>query len=140
MSFREKSACVSFVLLLLMSSVYFWLVIRMVNGRLDPGSVLWIAHDVLVAFVVLQIVLHAIIVIAAPREARTPKDERERLIELKATRIAFFVLVIGALASLWASHFPGLGFRAMGHGVVSAILIAWLVKLGGQILFYRRGV
>lgn len=140
MSFREKSTWISFVLLLMIAGVYSWVVVRMVNGQLEPNRVLGIAHDVLIAFVVLQIVLHGIVVLQAPREARTPKDERERLIELKATRIAFFVLVLGGLASIWMYHVPGFGSRAMGHGIISALLIAWLVKLGGQIIYYRRGV
>src|SRR5690606_29101586 len=104
MSFREKSAWVSFILLLLMTAVWAWAVLQSANGQLEPRSMLHIAHDVLVAFLALQILLHAVIFLQAPRDARTPKDERERLIELKATRIAFFVLIVGALVSIWISH------------------------------------
>ena len=140
MSFREKSAWISFVLLLVMAGIWAWTVVQMANGQLEPRRMLWIAHDVLLAFVVLQIVLHGVIFLQAPRDARTPKDERERLIELRATRIAFYVLVVGALLSIWISHVPGIGDRGMGHGIISSVLLAWLVKLGGEIIYYRRGV
>jgi len=40
------------------------------------------------ALIVAEVALHLFIAKRSPKEARTPKDERERLIELKATRIA----------------------------------------------------
>ena len=56
-------------------------------------------------FVVLEIVLHVAIAVQSPRDARAPKDERETLIDLKATRTAFYVLFGGALLSIFTMHF-----------------------------------
>ena len=44
------------------------------------------------------------VAIQSPREARTPKDERERLIDMKAARLAFPVLLVGAFAAIGALH------------------------------------
>ena len=56
-------------------------------------------------FVVLEIVVHIAIAIQSPRDAQAPIDEREDLIDLKATRTAFYVLFGGALLSIFTMHF-----------------------------------
>ena len=53
---------------------------------------------------VLEVAVHAVLAARAPREARTPRDEREQLIEMRATRLAFHVLLIGALAGVATIH------------------------------------
>ncbi|MEO8465545.1 MAG: hypothetical protein ABI640_09415 [Gammaproteobacteria bacterium] len=88
MSFREKSAWISFTCLLL------------------------------------QIVLHPIVVVQASKDARTPKDEGERLIELRAARVGFHAH--GQSVTLLAS----VGF---------AVLIARLMQLGTEVTIYGRG-
>src|SRR5690606_12526560 len=60
MSFREKSAWISFALLLVLTGIWAWTVVQMATGQLEPSRMLWIAHDVMVAFIVLQILLHGI--------------------------------------------------------------------------------
>ena len=41
------------------------------------------------AFVILEIVLRVAMAIQSPRDARAPRDEREDLIDMRATRVAF---------------------------------------------------
>jgi hypothetical protein len=135
MSFREKSTWVSFVLLLALSTAYFWNFLLMLADR--PHS------DVLFPFLVLgfvigQIILQAVIAAQSPREARAPKDEREQLIDLKATRVAFFVLMLGAFSSVGAMHFRVSRFE-MGNFTLLAIVFAELTVLGTRLLLYRRG-
>jgi len=74
----------------------------------------------------------------APKDARTPKDERERFIELRAARIGFYTLVVGELIAMALFHLHGRAFILMST-VLLAIFIAWLVKLGTEIVLYRRG-
>ena len=75
--------------------------------------------------------------LSPPGEARTPKDERERLIELRATRVAFPVLLFGTFAAIGILHFPP-GKWVMAHAVLLAIVVAELVKFGAQVVCYRR--
>jgi hypothetical protein len=89
-------------------------------------------------FALLQAVLHAVIAVRAPHEARTPKDERERLIELKAARVGFYAVVIGEVLALGSVHVHG-SFRLTTSLVMIAVLLGWLIKLGSEISFYRRG-
>ena len=140
MSFREKSAWVSFVCLLLLT-------IGVVHAQHfhshdaqghDVVNPLNLALAFFVGFIVLQVVLHVVIAAQAPKEARTPKDERERYIELRAARIGFYSLVVGELGAMGAFHAHGRPGILM-WSVLLAIFIAWLIKLGSEIVFYRRG-
>ena len=91
------------------------------------------------AFVLLEIVLHLIAVMQSPKEAQAPKDEREQLIQLKATNVAFWVLVAGALACVGMLHVTRNAWQITQH-VLLAVVVAALVKSGVQILYFRRGV
>ena len=139
MSFREKSAWISFVSILMVFGAYFWNVIRVLGGHVQYRAVFNVEVGLLVAFILLEVVLHIVLVMQAPNEARAPRDEREQLIEMKSTRVAFQVLVIGALAGVGAMHLTASAW-AMAHGVLLAVVVAELVKFGGQIFYFRRGV
>jgi len=139
MSFREKSAWISFVTILLVFGAYFWNVRQVLAGQVEYGAAFKVEVGLLVAFFLIEIVLHIAIAVQAPNEARAPRDEREQLIEMRATRVAFQVLVVGALAAMGMMHLTR-SVWAMGQHVLLAVVVAELVRFGGQILYYRRGV
>ena len=60
----------------------------------------------------------------------------------KATRIAFFVLLAGALPSIGTIHLrlrdPRDGTWLMAYCVLFSLFVAGLVKFGSQIVLYRR--
>jgi hypothetical protein len=138
-SFREKSAWISFVSILLVTGAYFWTVSREYARQIAPQTAFKVQVGLLVGFVVVEIVLHIAIAMQAPSEARAPRDERERLIEMRATRVAFQVLVVGALACVGLMHVTNSG-RAIAQHLLLAVMVAELVRFGGQILYFRRGV
>jgi hypothetical protein len=137
MSFREKSAWVSLILIVLVFGPYFWLVGRTFAGmgHVHAGT----QFALITLFVILEIVVHIAIAIQSPRDARAPKDEREILIDLRATRVAFYVLFGGALMSIFTMHFR-VTVWILSQFVLFSIVIAELVKFASQILFYRRGI
>ena len=140
MSFREKSAWVSFACLLLFTLGVFHsqhVHTHDAQGN-DLITPLHLALAIFVGFIVLQVVLHVIIAVQSPKDARTPKDERERFIELRAARIGFYAIVVGELIAMGAYHAHG-RINTMMWSVLFAILVAWLIKLGSEIVFYRRG-
>jgi hypothetical protein len=139
MSFREKSAWISFVLILVIFGAYFWNVSGVSAGEFDYETGVRIQVGLVVAFVLLQIVLHIALAMQAPNEARAPRDERERLIDMRATRVAFHVLVVGALAVVGLMHMTR-SVWVMGQHLLLAIVAAQLVRFGCQIVYYRRGV
>ncbi len=139
MSFREKSAWISFVTILVVFGVYFWNVAGVFRGDVEPHRGFAIQVGLLVAFIVIQLVARVIVALQAPNEARAPKDERERMIEMRATTVAFPVLVVGGLFSIGLIHVTRSTVVIAQH-VLLAITVAYLVKSGLQILYYRRGV
>jgi len=137
MSFREKSAWISFVSILLVFGIYFVSVNHELGGRVEFSAAYRVTVGLILAFVLLEIVLHVAVAIQAPGEALAPRDERERLIEMRATSVAFQVLVIGALVSSGLMYVTNNAWT-LGQHVLLAVAVAELVKFGGQIVFYRR--
>ena len=142
LSFREKSAWISLASLLIAFGIYFWDFARILAGHEPLAPMVPLFFSLLAALIIAEVVLHLLIAFRSPKDARTPKDERERLIELKATRIAFFVLLAGALLSIWTMHLrledPRDGTWLMAHCVLFSLVAAGLVKFGSQIVLYRR--
>lgn len=136
MSFREKSAWISAVLITLFLALFFAPVL---SGHLRGVNSMHHFLLGVVAFVALEIVLHAVIAIRSPRDARAPKDERERLIALKASRIGYYVLLVGTLSSIFSIHLGAHAHQIAGYAFLS-ILISELVRFVSIIVFHRRGV
>jgi hypothetical protein len=140
MAFREKLAWISVVTMTLVYGWYFWTVYPLATA--GQGSALHYAallQGTIIAVVVLQIVLTVAVAIFSPREARTPEDEREKLITLKGTRAAYFVLVTGALLVSVYGIFFGTNGTLLGNGALFAVVAANLVKDLTQIVHYRVG-
>ena len=137
MSFREKSAWISFVLLLVVFGSYFgrlaWVLATGRGGR----GLFHFFLALVVALVILEIVLHIVAAKGSPHDARLPKDERERLITMRATQVAFPVLVAGGLASIALIHLY-VSAWLIAHAMLGAIAVAELVKFGTEIVLYRR--
>jgi hypothetical protein len=138
MSFREKSAWVSLVSFAAVLVLFAWNAALVLGGRRSwpPGLELLLLAVVIVVSAGLQIA----IAIRSPAEARTPKDERERLIALKSTRPAFFVLLVSALLSVGTVHLPlhGLHLKVMMIAIMLSIALAGIVKFATEVLLYRR--
>jgi len=137
MSFREESAWISFVSIALVFFTYFAKVVVVRAGR-RSGDSFHVFLVLLVALVVLEVVLHVAIARQSPRAARTPKDERERLIDMKATRLAFPVLLVGAFAAMGTMHLDA-GRWVMAHVLLVGVVLAELTRFGAQIVYHRRG-
>jgi 4-hydroxybenzoate polyprenyltransferase len=135
MSFREKSAWISAVLITLFLAMFLAPVL---GGHRGVQSMHYFLLAV-VTFVALEIILHAVIAIRSPRDARAPKDERERLIALKANRIAYYVLLIGTFCSIFSIHLGAHAHEIVGYAFMT-IVISELVRFVSQIIFHRRGV
>jgi hypothetical protein len=66
-------------------------------------------------------------------------DERDKLIELRATRIAYFILIFGvflSIGSVLISTTP----LITAHIVLFFFILAEVVKFITQLVYYRKGV
>ena len=77
--------------------------------------------------------------IRSQQDAKTPVDERERQIHLRATQPAYFVLLVSAFLTIGTVH---MGFNTwqFAHCILLIIWIAELLRYGVRLFYYRRAV
>ena len=136
MSFREKSAWISFITLFVVSAVYFGQTVLHEMGMddHDTPTVFFLSFT---ALIISEVGLHLWIRRQSPDDAKTPRDEREQLIDLRATRVAFFVLLAGAMTLIFTMHLH-LNRWQLIQMTLFAVVVAELAKFASQIVFYRR--
>jgi hypothetical protein len=132
MSFREKSAWISLISMTAIYGYYFWSVVHS-RPHAGFGGLL----GTIIALVFVQTILTIAVAIFAPREAKAPRDERERLIELKATRFAYAGLATSvACACFFAAFNPPILFNT--NALLFILVVAEIMRSGCQIVQYRR--
>lgn len=143
MSFREKSAWACLVTTGVVYLPYFAYIGQLIaQGQLRLPLLVVAFVGAVIAQVVLMIVYQSVI---ALRTRQEPKDERDRAIELVATRNAHWVLVV----ALWLLV-PGGTMLTPVFPVLSSVLVigqlgllcfvlSELVNYGTQVYAYRTG-
>jgi hypothetical protein len=114
---------------------YFWSVFHTGPhpGAFRIGGLL----ETIVALVAVQVVLYIAVAVVAPKEAKAPRDEREKLIDLKATRTAYSGLATSvALACLFGAFDPPIIFNT--NALLFVLVTAELLRSSCQIIQYRR--
>jgi uncharacterized membrane protein YfcA len=137
MSFREKTAWISLVSLLLVFGIYFTAVGLAMAGHLESSQTFSWFLQLLLAFVVLQVVLRVVVARRAPLDAKVPADEREQLIGLKGDRVAGYLLAVGVFAAIFTLHL-GAGRVELAHAVLLAFAVSQLAKHAAVIALHRR--
>ncbi len=102
MSFKEKSIWVSLIVTIIIFGFYFvfaFTTIKNNSAEAARTSLLGIFIGTIILITVIQIILHIVLAITFRNEAVKGEDEREKLIELRATRISYFFLVAGVWIS-----------------------------------------
>src|SRR5258706_7408198 len=127
MSFREKIAWISIVSISGIYGVYFWSV-----GLHGAGARLGGLLGTTIALIVVQVVLTIVVAVFSPKEAQAPRDEREKLIELRATRVAYAGLATSvALACFFGAFDPPIIFNT--NSLLFLLVTAEVMRSGCQI-------
>lgn len=138
MSFREKTAWVTLCAIVFVSILY-WL---HVPSLLEPHPGRWVMHAMglsLASYIVIELIASLVLRLRNPQDARTPIDERERLIDLKALRIAYYVLATGSVVGVFVTlHLVGGGEVAVAMSVFMAFVLSQIVKHAARIVYFRR--
>jgi hypothetical protein len=113
---------------------YFVTVLPTDAANVMPHQVALFAVAV-VMLVILQIAGHIVI---AVMDRRTETDERDRLIGLKGTRNAGYVLATGVFFALCAAIVTEGNF-VFTHLLLAFWVLAQLVEIGSQLFLYKRG-
>jgi hypothetical protein len=147
-SYQEKRAIVSLITTLVISPLYFWVVSQRFPTA-DAyskevfefwGTVILILVPVsAVANVIIFVVFSVINTVATNEEEPLIVDERDQLIELRATRNAMLVFIIGFFFAigLLAFNLPPSGMFII---LILAGMFASMASDISQLYYYRRGV
>lgn len=134
LSFQEKSLWLMFATLIAGFGFYFVTVLPADAANVTPQQM--VLFGVAVAMlVVLQIAGHVVI---ALMDRRAQTDERDRLIGLKGTRNAAYVLATGVFLALCTALVTDGNF-VFTHVLLGSWVTAQLVEIGSQLVLYRRG-
>lgn len=144
MSFREKTAWITLVTILVCFGGYYAVIL---SGLVPQTS--WQAfHLGLVAIVGLaglQVFLTLVAMRVTPRDSRSANDERELMIHARSHVIGYYVLMIGMAATLVVTHLRlpsdsaiDVIVRIVNIGVAVMVLAALSVAIA-QIVMFRRG-
>jgi hypothetical protein len=134
LSFQEKSLWFMFVSLVAAFGFYFTMVLLTATLDVMPHQVMVFVLAVGL-LVIMQIVGHIVIAIV---DRHSATDERDRLIGLKSTRNAAYVLATGVFLALCAALVMQGNFVFM-HVLLGAWVLAQLVEIASQLYLYRRG-
>lgn len=135
MSFREKTAWISLISTLGIYGHYFWRAAR--TGAWSSFHVSGLLGTI-IAMAVVQAALTTGVAILAPKEARAPRDEREKMIELQAARFAYAAMATSvACACAFAAFEPPIVFNT--NTLLFILVACETLRSGCQVVQYRRG-
>ena len=140
MSFRNKSALVTIVALLIASAVY---VVSLVSAAGGKPLVDVAYQPYLIGFVIVLVIVSVVgqiaVAVRSPKEATAPRDERERLITWRAGSVSAYVLEVGAFLAI-ALAMAQVDWFWIANTVLALWVLAEIVDGGVQLSLSRRGV
>lgn len=150
LSFQEKSIAGSLIITIALFGWYFLQVFNVLTSDSSEAAAVlpMVLVGVVVAVVLVEIVYHVVIALASRPDDH---DERDRLIEARATRISYFVLVTGCITTIGHTllnvYFePDVTDRLLVNPIMTAnyillsFILAEIVGFGMQLYYYRRGI
>ncbi|OFA32984.1 hypothetical protein BAE46_03755 [Glaciecola punicea] len=153
MSFKEKSAWISFISTVSIFGYYFYSIFMLIGE--PPEIAKEAAKDYLIQAVFLSIVVeiffHAVLNASNKKEAALQSDERDKAFEYKANSLGYSILVVGVVITLgriitleynpeFAEQHSSLQIPLLtAHILMFTFILSEIVRFGGQIFFYRRG-
>lgn len=140
MSHREKVAWLSLAAIVVTFGPYFLL-----TALRPPAAGTMPELQQLGRFAVTTIVQmlilgggHLVLRLREPEEARLPADERDRAVQARSIRIAYFVLITGMILVGVIMPFTTGGW-AIVNAALASIVLAEVVQYGIAVWSYRRG-
>lgn len=135
MAWREKQAWLALSVMVVAYGAYFSLVTASEQSMLE---MLLLFGGVAIAQAVVMIVGSTLLAVQAGKEARAKADERDRAIDRRGTRIAYFVLLTGMIVVGVIMPFSKQGWQ-ITNAALLALVAAEIVRYGVVVASYRRG-
>jgi hypothetical protein len=138
MSFREKSAWITLVLVLLCFGAYFGAIATgHITGR--GMSSIHLLLLCVAAFFLLQLGLKLAAIWTTPKDGRSPKDEREQLIQARSHTIGYYLLMVLTLAIGVPFHLGHPAVDLVNFALLDVVITALVVSVA-QVVMFRRGL
>jgi hypothetical protein len=150
LSFREKSILISLCAILYVYGNYF---AGLLNGAENTslGAMLGSMIGVVIALVIIEVILHIVIAVFNPEDTKTEaRDERDRAVNNRASRISYLLLSTGVVIILSRVLIRGAMDEAgdlievtlyeVANLLLLLLVLSELVNYGAQLYYYRRGV
>lgn len=133
MSFREKSAVITILALLLTYGAY---AVRVKSGPMPMDQAISFLSVVIVVQVVIMIVAHIVVAVIRRPEKR---DERDQVAELRGARNGYFAMITGVVATMWLAMMGAPTFTLL-NALLSTLVAAEVFRYVCQLVYYRTGV
>ena len=133
MSFREKSAWVMSVVMVVTGLLYAWLV-----QAAPQAPVIGPLLPYVLAVIALSVMVQIVLALHSPSEANAPPDERERNVAARAGQVSGVVLAISVMLS-GAVYVVFPHGNMLFHHLLGALIVAQIVEYATQIWLLRRG-
>lgn len=138
MSFREKSAWITLISVVLCCGVYYGAVF---SGAVPRHSMvmLHLALVCIVTLIVLQVGLTVLAAVTTPKDGRGPRDEREKMIQARSHTLGYYVLMVCTGALVIPTHLRGVNMVDITNFAFLGIVISTIIVSLSQIIMFRRG-
>jgi hypothetical protein len=136
-SFQEKSAYITVIMLLMGGGFYFYEVMSQ-SLRFDEWVSLVIPEliKLTLILIIVSIIGHIMIVTISPKEAEAKLDEREKQIFYRAASLSGVILGFAVIISL-GIHLISENGTLLFYTVFAGLIISQLAKYGIRIFLYR---
>ncbi len=148
MPYQEKSAIVSLISGVVVFALYYYFIRQMYQAGAfeEPGagaeigkSILWLIFGGIVVNIIGHIVFSTIYAIANREDAPSiVVDERDKLIELRALRVAYYIFGAGFVAAMIALALEQTYFLTFNI-LIFSFFVAGVAEGLMQVYLYRRG-
>ena len=140
MPYREKFAWLSLLAIALTYGPYFVLTALEPPpaGVLPNLEQLRFFGAIAIAQMVILLAGRAVLAARTPKDERGPADERDRAVELRASRIAYYVLITGVIVAGVVLPFVASGWQIV-NAALASIVLAEVVQHGLTVRSYRQG-
>lgn len=140
MSFREKSAWITLVTVLICFGAYFVDLFSGMAADRHFGGVrsLHLLLLSVLALAGLQIALTMIAALTTPKDGRGPADEREQMIQWRSQSLGYHVLMLLSVVLFVPALFGHRGVEMANFALLAVVLAALTVAVA-QIVMFRRG-
>ncbi len=135
MAWREKTAWITLVAMVLTYGAYFTLI----SGAPVSTLIMLELFGAVTVFQVIAVVIStAVLAALSSDEARAKPDERDRAVARRGASIAYFVLIVGVIVVGVVMPFRDTGWR-LTNAALFAPVLAETVRYLTVVVSYRRG-